>query len=454
MSTATTSSPGRTRRPAKPKLDAVTAAAVETAREALLEVVHPDHVGEYVRAEASGERLVTHVFECTMPGYRGWSWLAVLARAPRAKSVTVCETSLVPGEDALLAPEWEPWADRLRPSDVGADDLLPYRAFDARLEQGYQETDDAEADRVAQWELGLGRERVLSSEGRSEAATRWAEGDFGPRPISKRHRKGTITAPCSSCGFLSLLSGSLRGEFGVCTNEWSPADGRVVHLQYGCGSHSETGMEEAAAPVTPVSDGMVLDELEVDYSEPRPERERRRTRRNRISEVMESVDSRESASTPTQVTRAAGEEAREDTAADASEDAHVLARGETALGQTPSTSDELADPTENSAVAESEGPAKVAVSDATEDGASDASPEPEEKPKKTKGSKKAKSSTSGKGKAEGKGKAAAKKSKKVATSQDADVAAEPSVPAEPSGSAEPSPSAEPETARESPASDE
>ena len=37
--------------------------------------------------EVSGERLVTHVFECTMPGYRGWSWVVVLTRASRAKVV-------------------------------------------------------------------------------------------------------------------------------------------------------------------------------------------------------------------------------------------------------------------------------------------------------------------------------------------------------------------------------
>ena len=28
--------------------------------------------------------------------------------------------------------------------------------------------------------------------------------------------------------------------FGACTNEFSPADGRVVDAEYGCGAHSET----------------------------------------------------------------------------------------------------------------------------------------------------------------------------------------------------------------------
>jgi len=261
MTQPTTAS--RRPRTARPKLDAVAAAAIEQAREALVEVTEPGQVGEHLRAEPAGERLVTHVFDCTMPGYRGWSWVVVLSRAPRAKAATVAETALLPGEGALLAPAWEPWAERLKPSDVGADDLLPFREQDARLEQGYEATGDEDEDRVAQWELGLGRERVLSPEGRAEAAERWTEGEFGPRQTSHRGRRGTVTATCSSCGFLSLLSGSLRTEFGVCTNEWSPADGRVVHLGYGCGSHSQTGQEETDHEAARGA-GVVVDELEAD----------------------------------------------------------------------------------------------------------------------------------------------------------------------------------------------
>ena len=96
--TSPTTAPRRPRT-ARPKLDAVAAAAVELAREALEDVTEPGQVGEHLRVEATGERLVTHVFECTMPGYRGWSWVAVLARAPRAKFATVAETALLPGDD-------------------------------------------------------------------------------------------------------------------------------------------------------------------------------------------------------------------------------------------------------------------------------------------------------------------------------------------------------------------
>ncbi|EWS80237.1 hypothetical protein BF93_04320 [Brachybacterium phenoliresistens] len=269
MTAATAPSAGRPARTrsgkAKPKLDAIAADAVEMARAALEEVTEPGQVGEHLRVEATGDRIVDHVFACAMPGYRGWSWHVTVVRASRAKVATVAETALLPGEGALLAPDWEPWSERLRPSDVGADDLLPYRDEDERLEFGYEQTDDEEADRVALWELGLGRPRVLSPQGRAEAAERWVGGEFGPRETSSRGRKGTVTANCSSCGFLSQLSGALRGEFGVCTNEWSPADGRVVHLQYGCGAHSETGKEEAAASEFAIAESVVVDELQVDY---------------------------------------------------------------------------------------------------------------------------------------------------------------------------------------------
>ena len=82
---------------------------------------------------------------------------------------------------------------------------------------------------------GLGRERIMSAEGRREAAGRWAAGDFGPRSAMARHAPG----PCSTCGFWLPLAGSLRGRLGACGNAYAPADGRVVTADYGCGAHSQ-----------------------------------------------------------------------------------------------------------------------------------------------------------------------------------------------------------------------
>jgi hypothetical protein len=45
--------------------------------------------------------------------------------------------------------------------------------------------------------------------------------------------------PCGTCGFWLPLAGSLRARLGACGNAYSPADGRVVTVDYGCGAHSQ-----------------------------------------------------------------------------------------------------------------------------------------------------------------------------------------------------------------------
>ena len=128
---------------------------------------------------AEGDRVVTHFFESHLAGYRGWRWAVTVTRVPRSRHVTVCETVLLPGPDALLAPGWVPWNERLQPGDLGVGDLMPTAPDDDRLAPGYVLSDDAAVEEVS-WELGLGRSRVMSQEGRIETAQRWYDGDSGP----------------------------------------------------------------------------------------------------------------------------------------------------------------------------------------------------------------------------------------------------------------------------------
>src|SRR3954454_24103121 len=166
--------------PARGKLDQVCAAAVELARSAL----DPETAGEHLEAVAEGDRVVTHFFACELPGYRGWRWAVTVARVPRSKHVTICETVLLPGPDALLAPGWLPWNERLQPGDLGVGDLMPTAPDDDRLAPGYVLSDDPAVEEVS-WELGLGRPRVMSREGRMETAQRWYDGESGPEaPIA------------------------------------------------------------------------------------------------------------------------------------------------------------------------------------------------------------------------------------------------------------------------------
>jgi hypothetical protein len=108
--------PTRAPRRRAPKLDELLAGAVDEARAALIAetgLAEDGQVGAHVSAVADDDRLVTHRFAATLPGYGGWEWFATLARAPRSKVVTVCEVGLLPGERAILAPDWVPWSERV-----------------------------------------------------------------------------------------------------------------------------------------------------------------------------------------------------------------------------------------------------------------------------------------------------------------------------------------------------
>ncbi|MFJ2112339.1 MULTISPECIES: DUF3027 domain-containing protein [unclassified Streptomyces] len=286
MSAATT----RSRTP-----DRLCAEAVDLARSAAEEAAAPGVVGAHVSVVADGDRVVTHFFECEELGYRGWRWAVTVARASRAKLVTLDETVLLPGPDSLRAPEWVPWSERLRPGDLGPGDLLPTEAEDLRLEPGYAGEDAPPAGAAAYTateapggpvdyaelaeeaepvdlsevpavparstiaavaeELGMRRARILSRYGLHVAADRWDESFGAKTPMAQ-----AAPAPCVSCGFLLPLAGSLRQAFGVCANEFSPADGRVVSLSYGCGGHSEAAVMPAPLrPPPPVLDSVGAD---------------------------------------------------------------------------------------------------------------------------------------------------------------------------------------------------
>jgi len=251
-------------------LDRVLADAIEIAREAAViesgNAPEAAGVGDHLEVAMESERLATHLFECTLPGYRGWRWAVTVTRADGFDQVTVCDAVLLPGADALIAPEWVPWSERVRPGDLGAGDVLPTAADDLRLTAGLTDVDAFEGLSSqaplspGQWELGLGRMRVLSPLGRDEATDRWHDGDFGPDSAMAR----AATLECVSCGFLLAMGGPVGQSFGVCANAMSPADGRVVSLEYGCGAHSEVERAvEDTARVDAVFDELGWDHLDM-----------------------------------------------------------------------------------------------------------------------------------------------------------------------------------------------
>ena len=248
----------RTREP-----DQACAEAVDLARDAVVAVVGAAEVGDHLGVQAEGERIVTHLFECADPAYAGWRWAVTVVRAPRAKAVTVSETVLLPGPGALLAPDWVPWHDRLRPGDLGVGDLLPAPPDDERLVSlVVLEGEDA----VTDWFATAARTRVPRSrpscprpDGRAccrpsagkSASERWYDSEHGPRtPLAH-----AAPAHCVSCGFFVPLSGELGRLFGACANAYAPDDGRVVSADHGCGAHSESMAGAVAArALAPVID--------------------------------------------------------------------------------------------------------------------------------------------------------------------------------------------------------
>ena len=223
------------------------------------------HIGRHMAARLEADGLAVHEFECTNPAYPNWLWTVVLALAEGEDQPTVCDVVLLPGAQALIPPAWVPWHERLQPGDLRPGDVVPSNPDDPRLVPGYTGEGDAAgaaSDHIDDvvWELGLGRERVLSPEGRDDAAERWHEGATGPSAPEAR----LAAKSCSSCGFMVPIGGFLGQGFAICANIISPADGKVVSLGFGCGAHSEiTALSTSAPAASAVVDTFDFEDLDI-----------------------------------------------------------------------------------------------------------------------------------------------------------------------------------------------
>lgn len=118
--------------------DEVLLGARELAREALADITDARTIGADDGHEAHEAHVLTLFFECRLAGYPGWRWAATLARIDETTAPTVLEVELLPGEGAVVAPEWVPWSER----------LAQYRESQAR-----QAADEAAAAEAAAAEL-------------------------------------------------------------------------------------------------------------------------------------------------------------------------------------------------------------------------------------------------------------------------------------------------------------
>jgi hypothetical protein len=245
-----------------------TTSAIDLARSALLESIPADHVGKALDSvvepsEDSSVAITSYTFECTSPGYPGWYWEVSVAEVNGQVDLSISEINLLPGAAALVPSQWKPWAERVEPGDLGVGDLLPAPENDERLTAGFTaiaDLEDLSDDLVplhpVQWELGLGREKVLSTIGLARAVDRWFEKLNGPRSAMAK----SAPAQCGSCGFLVPVGGSIGQVFGVCGNEFGAADGQIVATTFGCGAHSSVRIENAT-PI-PVVDLVIDDQAD------------------------------------------------------------------------------------------------------------------------------------------------------------------------------------------------
>lgn len=204
------------------------------------------------QAEVMTGMVVEH-FECTLPGYPHWSWVVEVVLDGAGAPIAINSVTLLPGEDAIVAPRWVPWRERIRPGDLSPGDVLPAPEDDPRLvptylvgDPAFDEVDDDDHNQYREVgdTLGLGRRRVLSHHGRAQAMERWYRGDQGPDAKLAK----AAPADCVSCGFLVRLAGPLSRHFGVCANEYANDDGRVVALNHGCGAHSDAQLRRKQLP--------------------------------------------------------------------------------------------------------------------------------------------------------------------------------------------------------------
>src|SRR5690625_6464017 len=101
-------------------MDPACAEAVELARAEAVAMAGGDVVGEHLGVVAEADRVVTHRFESTQPGYVGWHWSVTVVRAARGKAVAANGWLRLPGAAAVLAPAGLPGGDGERRDALGA----------------------------------------------------------------------------------------------------------------------------------------------------------------------------------------------------------------------------------------------------------------------------------------------------------------------------------------------
>lgn len=133
-----------TKRDPKRFLDVARAAAVENAGEKA--------VSKFVELIDEGDGAFSFVFEARLEGYQGWLWSVTLFDSGD-EAPTISEVVLLPGEQALLAPAWVPWSERLADWKALQVELEAQAALDAQEAAENADGEDEDEDEMDDLEV-------------------------------------------------------------------------------------------------------------------------------------------------------------------------------------------------------------------------------------------------------------------------------------------------------------
>ena len=145
----------------------------DLATEALAELPKGSY-GGFVDEKEIEKGAIDVRFECSMRGYEGWMWVVTLTQPDKRKQAMVAELNLMAGENAVLAPEWVPWAERLA-------------QFRAELKEAGKAQSDAEAD-----QLIADMASALSDHDQSDDAEQDSDSGSVQPPLKTRVRQRRI----------------------------------------------------------------------------------------------------------------------------------------------------------------------------------------------------------------------------------------------------------------------
>lgn len=126
-----------------PKAKSFQVGSEALARKAAVEVAGSVAVGNFLEEVDEGKGLATYLFESRQKGYVGWRWSVTIFQQTAKSTPTVSEVLMVPGPEAILAPAWVPWSERLADYKALQAELEAQAALDLE-ESAYDEDDEAD----------------------------------------------------------------------------------------------------------------------------------------------------------------------------------------------------------------------------------------------------------------------------------------------------------------------